>query len=100
MEKTSIEKMMEALNGVVQYNGLYQYIEQWRRVLFTSINENSGLLQRPPMDSDLPIFVQAQLEFIWMILVQIYGNYGTSPRSGWIENKEGALNFIDMILAE
>lgn len=100
MEKTSIEKMMEALNGVVQYNGLYQFIEKWRRVLFTAINENSGLLQRPPMENDLSIFVQAQLEFIWMILVQLYGNYGTSPRSGWIENKEGALNFIDMILAE
>lgn len=32
-----------------------------------------------------------ELELFWMILVEMYGNYGTSPRSGWIypdENDE------------
>lgn len=25
-----------------------------------------------------------ELELFWMILVEMYGNYGTSPRSGWM----------------
>ena len=40
-----------------------------------------------------------QLEIIWMFLVLMYGEYGTSPRSGWIDedNFEEFREFIDEI---
>lgn len=99
MEKTSVEKLIEALNGVVQYSGLYHYIREWRELLFNSLGneENFSTTINDGCEDDyIPLVVQGQLEFIWMILVQLYG---TSLYSGCIENKEGALNFIDMILA-
>lgn len=37
---------------------------------------------------------------LWFLLVCMYGDYGTSPRFGWIENKEKAINFLNGILPE
>ena len=40
-----------------------------------------------------------QFQVIWMILVELFGNCGTSPRSGWLEmkNKDRIIKFIDSI---
>lgn len=35
--------------------------------------------------------------FFWMILVSIFGDYGTSIRCGWIEKKEDCAAFIKRI---
>lgn len=35
--------------------------------------------------------------FFWMILVSIFGDYGTSIRCGWIEKKEDCVAFIKRI---
>jgi hypothetical protein len=37
---------------------------------------------------------------IWMLLVGMFGNWGTSIRSGWIDDKEGCIAFIDRLLDE
>lgn len=43
-----------------------------------------------------------QVEFIWMLIVQMFGDYGTSPRSGWIQydRLDDALEFVNMLLGE
>ena len=33
--------------------------------------------------------------FMWSILVCMFGDYGTSPRSGWIVNVKECIEFID-----
>ena len=40
-----------------------------------------------------------QVEIIWMILVLMFGNYGTSPRTGWIEKDKfpELINFIELL---
>lgn len=37
---------------------------------------------------------------IWMLLVGMFGNWGTSIRSGWIDDKEGCIAFINKLLDE
>ena len=34
-------------------------------------------------------------EQFWCILVDLFGDYGVSLRTGWIKDVEGALNFLD-----
>lgn len=44
-------------------------------------------------------FNDSQFEIFWMMLVLQFGDYGTSPRSGWLEmdNKNEIIKFIDDI---
>ena len=34
------------------------------------------------------------VKFLYAILVLMYGDYGTSPYSGWIEDKPGCISFL------
>lgn len=36
-------------------------------------------------------------DFIWYHCIEYYGNYGTSPESGWIEKKKDFDNFMESI---
>lgn len=42
----------------------------------------------------------SQFEIFWMLLVLIFGNYGTSPRYGWINHEQidDAILFINWLL--
>ena len=37
-------------------------------------------------------------QIIWMLLVDLFGNYGTSPRFGWIEDIEDCKEFLQYII--
>lgn len=41
-----------------------------------------------------------QFEIFWMLLVLMFGNYGTSPRYGWINHEQisDAILFIDWLI--
>lgn len=64
------------------YNGQDEYFNKVI-IYLQSINTSScTTVKRPDFiksDGTTP-----ELELFWMILVQLYGDYGTSPRSGWI----------------
>lgn len=36
----------------------------------------------------------AEMLLLWMVLVQQFGDYGSSPRSGWIEDTRAAAAFL------
>ena len=36
---------------------------------------------------------------IWQILVEMFGNYGTSPRTGWIDNPGECADFLEKIIS-
>lgn len=44
---------------------------------------------------DLETYYQTQV--LWMMLVKMFGNYGTSPRFGWIEDIKGYKKFLTEI---
>ena len=74
------ETGIEALITVLNYNGYGIY----KRALLYHIDEcYTGLISFPDflddLDADHPIRI------LWSVLVVMYGDYGTSPRYGWLE---------------
>ena len=99
------EEIIEAIASIVQYNGLDAPLKVWRRELDRQ-REGSFSLHDLELNNDLSlvnginleIYDIAQEHFIYMLLVLLYGNYGTSPRFGWIDDTEGAAAFLDDLL--
>lgn len=85
--------LIGALQSVVWYNGLECDLIKWLdiepingEILFDRIHaETSGDWE--------------EIMVIWMICVVLFGEYGTSPRTGWIEKVDDFKEFIG-ILAE
>lgn len=86
------DMLMEALDGIIWYNGFYEQMQHWE-ALIDQAERNGEWVRRPEFPEDM----SEQLEIFWMLLVLLYGNYGTSPRSGWIEDLVGARRFIRRI---
>ena len=64
------------------YNGYGDEFDRIIRYLKTQRLSSKHAISRPQFiktDRSTP-----ELELFWMILVEMYGDYGTSPRSGWI----------------
>lgn len=77
---------VDILDSITWYNGLAEDIISWKDLPLT---EYKYILCPHPMDP--------QLEIFWMMCVLQFGDYGTSPRSGWIEDIDGFKKFIDDI---
>jgi hypothetical protein len=92
--KKGEKKILSAIEAVVWYNGLGEFILPWRD---KKPDDYSGYITPDYRDKEYDEGLVTQLEVIWMIAVMLYGNYGTSPRSGWIENIDGFKKFIDTI---
>lgn len=78
-----------ALDSVTWYNSLAEYVLRWKQdalaiseseYKFFSVDSTTYGAEEP----DDRVFYQLQV--LWMIAVDKFGNYGTSPRVGWIEN--------------
>lgn len=39
-----------------------------------------------------------ELNVLWILLVEMFGNCGTSPRSGWIEKRSECANFLETVV--
>ena len=91
-DKVTKESLIQALNDVVWYNGLSDCVQQ---MIDLEPNKNRYIL----CPRDLTIDDQC-LETIWMICVLLFGDYGVSPRSGWIEDVDGYRAFLKTILPE
>lgn len=94
----SDDKYINALDAITWYNGLDSVVSDWLdlqpgkpgRVILAPVNYG---MQYPDE------LVMAQLQVIWMIAVTLFGDYGTSPRYGWIENIDGFREWIKKITA-
>ena len=98
--KTVMEEYMENLTELIQeiigsgyedfqtmiwYNGYGEIIQEWRKL--NAINTD-GIIR--PMDNygldSNSSSEYSALQFIWGTAVYKFGDYGTSPRFGWIDN--------------
>lgn len=64
------------------YNGLGDDFDRVIRYLKDNSKSDDKTIKTPDFiktDGSTP-----ELELFWMILVEMYGDYGTSPRSGWM----------------
>ena len=39
-----------------------------------------------------------QYNVIWMMLVEMFGSCGTSPRTGWVEQREECADFLELVM--
>ena len=85
MEKATRDDLIEALDMVVWYNGYWEIVKGWIEAL---TNPKGKYIHRPDDCND------DGLEVLWMICVLMFGDYGTSPRSGWVEDFEGCREFL------
>lgn len=80
--------MLDALDSVTWYNFLAEYVFKW---IFIEPDDKTGHIHANY--SGECIEDECQLQALWMIAVCLFGEYGTSPRSGWIENIDGFRNW-------
>lgn len=83
------EKLIEALNSITWYNGLAEIVMGWK-----------GIESVPPAGyGGRDAEESAQLQILWMICVELFGTFGSSPRYGWIQDRAAFCDFIDRITA-
>ena len=93
------EKLIDALDSVVWYNGLGDILVKWKDNDYFDNYEDYSLSWNMETYDSYDEDTKAQLQVIWMMCVCMFGEYGTSPRWGWVlvENKEAFHKFIDDI---
>lgn len=78
------EKLEEALINIIWYNCHYEWLEKLADEL-----ESTSMHYIYPLHS-----VDTELHAIWMLLVGMFGNWGTSINGGWIENTKECAAYI------
>lgn len=93
------DKYIDSLDSVTWYNGLGRIVRSW---LDLQPGKPCGVILAPinyGLDQVYDECAVAQLQVIWMIAVTLFGDYGTSPRHGWIEDIAGFREWIKKITA-
>jgi len=89
MKDLEPEKWIDALDSVTWYNGLAEAVLTWLNLepvvpdSYITPMLNYGLAD----DEDTDAYYQLQV--LWMIAVELFGDCGTSPRYGWITDIDG-----------
>ena len=83
--------LCNALEAIVWYNGHYAWLKELRDELAV---QPEGEFYCCPIDTKE---WHTDKHTIWMLLVGMFGDWGTSIRSGWIEDMRGCIEFIDRL---
>lgn len=92
------EELINAIATIGFYNGysdvlknISDYIKYYDREEYYSFAYPKDILKAYNID-EFP-------NIVWALMVLMFGDYGTSPRYGWIEieNKDKALTFLNSI---
>lgn len=85
----------EAFENIVFYNGYEAIVKQWVDALNLVTAFSPHLMDFISGYSPEGV---AQIECLNIMLVTWFGDYGTSPRSGWIENRKECAGFLLSVL--
>lgn len=90
----NIEK---ALNLLAHYNGYEEIVKSLIQYIRDNLNEQTIT---PPQDLRYGDEKETIKAIFWFLLVCMYGEYGISPRFGWIEKGNDAIAFLDRLLTD
>lgn len=90
------EALIDAIKSVVWYNGFGEAIDEWIKLEPVRGNQ----IRCPLLDANENSTEYWQLQMLWMLCVVLFGDYGTSPRFGWIEDVKGFREFLKRIRTE
>ena len=94
MESKYGEGIAYALENIIWYNCHYVWLKELRDALEKlPKGEHMGRIFGPDE-------WHTEHHMIWMLLVGMFGNWGTSIRSGWIDKIPECIEFIDEICKE
>ena len=87
-ERTSAD----AFGDIAWYNGHMEWLETIRKEMM----ECDGFYMCPVRPKEW----NTDKHTLWMFLCGMFGNWGTSIRAGWIEEKEKAVAFIEKAIGK
>lgn len=114
--------LLQALHGWFWYNGLLDQVDdEWvdfekdgTRFSRPKYDENCVILKLMTVlqETDgafltldyleeklhLDMYYDKELNVLWLLLVEMFGDCGTSPRSGWIERRSECANFLETVV--
>lgn len=93
------EKLINILDSITWYNGLNEPLWKLKKELYYCDDNEKIFSFDESLKNKYTDEYDNQFEIFWMILVLLYGDYGTSPRSGWLyaNNKDKIIKFINRI---
>lgn len=86
----------QTMNYLFSYNGYNEIV----RSLLKHISSHKNKLILPPKRLKYGNESETVKAILWFILVCMFGNYGTSPRFGWIEKRNEAIEFLNSLLSD
>jgi hypothetical protein len=82
--------LFDALESIIWYNGHYEWMKELRDELVQYREERHF-----PKPDDIEWHTEQHT--IWMLLVGMFGDWGTSIRSGWLQEIDDCIEFIDAV---
>lgn len=74
----------EAIESVVWYNDLASVVAAWAKLPEDNSSKSIPMPDNYLADGGYESQDYWQLQILWMMCVELFGDCGTSPRSGWI----------------
>lgn len=84
--------LFDALESIIWYDGHYEWLKELRDDLEKL---PKGEFTTYPMPYDIK--PHTEIHTIWMLLVGMFGEWGTSIRYGWLEEIDDCIEFIDAV---
>ena len=90
----------DAFFWALNYNGWEMHTDAMREYLADPANRDEYGRVSFPFDSESACVTKQDVthdnpnSFLWMCLVQMFGDYGTSPRYGWVERPDDACEWL------
>ena len=85
-----------ALENIIWYNGHYEWLKELRDELAKFSESNIAKHRNFTCPIDTKDWYTDK-HAVWMVLVGMFGDWGTSIRSGWIEKIPECIDFINDI---
>lgn len=82
--------LFNSLETIIWYDGHYVWLKELR----DDMEKHDGHTYGNPFDTKN---WHTEHHTIWMLLVGMFGNWGTSIRGGWIDDIPGCIAFIDAV---
>lgn len=98
-ERPDPSQWTEAVETVTSYNGLDEIVKRWKE-LPVKDGFQEGYIECPKnygATAEEAAETFDQLQVIWMMAVSMFGEWGTSPRFGWIEKVQEFKQWVDKI---
>ena len=106
-KKSEYDLMIRCFNTVILYNGysdffidVYKLFQEYMKKWWAKKHELSFSIREQIRDKEINPFVLWQIQALRMMLVEMFGEYWTSPRSWWITDEKWFDKFMSDLIKD